>query len=118
MSPMTEILLFTFLLVVVEAGIILWSSRLTINEDDEPWEHENIVRFIGLTIIVGVTAALAAGKTDNTNLAAVTGIFGMVAGYYLRPLHEQKDTKKPTDEQQTKHTKPQPNSNSQGEKPD
>ena len=49
-ANLVAVLVFTVALIAIEVAVIVRATT--------EWEHENIVRFIGLTLIVGAAFAL------------------------------------------------------------
>lgn len=76
-ANLIAVLIFTTAVVVIEVVVIL--------ESNTEWDHQNIVRFIGLTLIVGAAFALVMTWVKGEYLTSVTGLLGTVAGHFLRP---------------------------------
>ncbi|MDB5387359.1 MAG: hypothetical protein JWM11_3005 [Planctomycetaceae bacterium] len=77
----SEIIPLIIVLVFVASVLLLEVVMITRARVD--WEHDNIVRLFGLTFIIGVALALAVAKISGDLIAAVMGLLGTVAGYFL-----------------------------------
>lgn len=69
------LLLFTFLLVVLESIIVVKAKT--------PWSPQSILRIVGLTLIIGISAFLVVAGYDQDQITPVTGLLGVIAGYLL-----------------------------------
>jgi membrane associated rhomboid family serine protease len=69
---------------VLEVVVVLRSSSRA-NPDNQPWTHDNMVRFLGLTLVVGVMLSLVTTQPDTKYVTPVVGLLGAVAGYFMKP---------------------------------
>lgn len=89
-TGLITILVFTLIVIGIESYLILQSPH---DDDDESWDHDNIVRFLGLTLIVAAILILVVLRPSPEYLAAVVGVLGTLAGYFLRPADKRDDEK-------------------------
>lgn len=69
------ILVFTLVLIIVEAMIIMRA--------DKTWAPASILKVIGLTLIICMSAFLVVAGYSKDQIGPVMGLLGVVAGYLL-----------------------------------
>lgn len=69
------LLLFTLILIGLEAYIIIKAQKA--------WAPMNIVRLIGLTLILCIASFLVVAGYGKEQLSSVIGLLGVIAGYLL-----------------------------------
>ncbi len=70
-----SLLIFALILIGIEAYIIKNAQK--------PWLPMNIVRLIGLTLILCLAAFLVVAGYGKEQISAVIGLLGVIAGYLL-----------------------------------
>ena len=69
------LLVFTLLLIGLESLVVMRASKT--------WAPRSIVRLMGLTLIVCIAALLVVAGYGKDQIAPVTGLLGVIAGYLL-----------------------------------
>lgn len=70
-----SVLIFTLVLIGIEAAIIVKSRK--------NWAPKSITKLIGLTLLISITVLLVVAGYDQDQIAPVTGLLGVIAGYLL-----------------------------------
>lgn len=70
-----SMLVFTLILVIVEAMIIM--------KADKSWAPSSILKVLGLTLIICISALLVIAGYGKDQIGPVMGLLGVVAGYLL-----------------------------------
>lgn len=70
-----SMLVFTLVLIIVEAMIIM--------KADKSWAPSSILKVLGLTLIICISALLVIAGYGKDQIGPVMGLLGVVAGYLL-----------------------------------